>query len=176
MNLDRSIINQIILINQRIENIPNDTTITEIKLETQKVIDYLDDLRVEILKLDHKNCKTTSELNEPLNNEKATEYMFSSKHAFYLKDKIDAYKNYLKTKLSNDTIGNLIDHQLNTYAHIPRKKGEPGVSWESFQFDALPLIQCVVNLKMIELEIRTAESITIANITNNKNTFGNKPQ
>jgi hypothetical protein len=162
--LEQSLDKQLLLTQSRIERIKNQASTSEISDKTTQVIEYLWTIRVEMLKLDHQDCKSITELKAPFDNKKGTEYMFETARAFKLREKIEEYKKYLDSKIENDNLRSVIDKHLNTYARVPRIKGEPAFSWESFHFEALPLIQSIINLKLLELEIKTVELIALEHL------------
>ena len=64
---------------------------------------------------------------------------------------------------------------LDTHPQRTNKSGYY-IAWESVQFEDVPLIQCIVNLKMIELNIKSAELIAIEYAKDKQDTLANKPQ
>ena len=83
--MEKSLNNQILLAEQHIEKIQGDSDIREIKHETQKLTDYLHSIRQKMLKLDNLNCKSISELSEPLDHKLPTEFMINTSRCFTLK-------------------------------------------------------------------------------------------
>jgi gliding motility-associated protein GldM len=88
-----------------------------------------------------------------------SEVMITKGRGKELKDKIESYREYLLSKITNPEARNVkngIEEGLKT--KVPPSLSLSGESWESYEFEHLPLVGVTTILSGLEAKVRNAES------------------
>ena len=138
----------------------------EVQTESDEIVNFIDKLKKDLVEItggyDDKGLPVGLDKREDVAN-----YLLNQKNATDLKKKLDAYRDDLAAKVSdNDQLVDNINKQFYT-GKI--KVGEDGVEtdWESANFEHFPLAAVLPFLTDIQAKVRNAESDVIGELQRN---------
>lgn len=182
LNVTKEVLDSFLLINSDLERITSNTTIKSNSLYNQfKEAENNDPLRVKVYRLKADTVRVLSEnmlkelenLKKTLTDmigvdengviknkeemDKPSELMITRKKGAELKKKIETYKNELKNILAS-VDKKAIDH-INLGLEMKEHKEKDGtlLSWESKNFENVPVVAVQAILSSIETEVKNAE-------------------
>lgn len=145
----------------------------EVKAESKKLRDYIQDLKIEVVKVtDGEDAPAiqgryiqVDTIMKADNLESGGIVMIGQEKngaAYELKKKIEAYRKFLLSKIDPSQTGLIesIKHSLDTSDPVTKGKVEKK-TWETILFDRLPMISVITMLTKIQTDISNSESDVI---------------
>ncbi|MDX1315144.1 MAG: gliding motility protein GldM [Eudoraea sp.] len=139
----------------------------EVKRRSDELYEFINECKVEIVSVKDADAIINGEvdLDEVKvkdDNNVPAEVMLVKGKGLELKEKIDDYRHYMEELISHDSafapLLEAIHGNLDTHEHPSEKAGEPAHSWESHNFEHLPLAGVITRLSAIQANVRNVES------------------
>ncbi|HKK61297.1 MAG TPA: gliding motility protein GldM, partial [Bacteroidales bacterium] len=148
------------------------TKADEVKLMSEEIYEYIHECKVEIVAKDNEEAVGEHEIiwdevQAKDNTSLPAEVMITMGRGKELKGMMEEYREEMINMIDNsegdyDGLIEAIEGNLDTHDHPAEKKGEPPHSWESHNFEHLPLAAVITILSGLQANIRNVESDIIS--------------
>lgn len=139
----------------------------EVKRRSDELYEFLNECKTEIVGVKDPDAIVDGEVDLDLvkvkdDNNTPAEVMIVRNKGAELKAMIEDYRNYMEELVGHDSafapLLEAIHGNLDTHEHPAEKAGEPAHSWESHNFEHLPLAGVITRLSAIQANVRNVES------------------
>lgn len=136
----------------------------QVKAQADDAYQFIEDIKQELYKrveaIDEEGNIDNAKLD---NKEKAAEYLLVQKKGDDLKDKLDAYRDFMKTMTEDESFKKQLDVTFKTDAEIP-ENGDVAIPWVERTFEHYPLAPIIAFLSQQQNDIRNAESVVVGEL------------
>ncbi len=143
---------------------PIEAKANKVKAEADAAYDFIEEIKQELYKrvdaIDEEGNIDNTKLD---NKEKAAEYLLVQKKGDELKDKLDAYREFMKSMTESSTFKDQLDVTFDTEAKMP-ENGDVKIPWVERTFEHYPLAPIVAFLSQQQNDIRNAESVVVGEL------------
>jgi len=136
----------------------------EVKKKSSELYDEIAAIKVLLIEKagGYEKNENNEDTDKPLkmdNREKSANYFIAEGEGVKLKDKIDAYREFMLNQTDNEDLKVSINELFDTSPYVT--KGEATEEWVNHNFEHYPLISILSTLTTIQANIRNSESQTI---------------
>jgi gliding motility-associated protein GldM len=139
----------------------------EVKRMSEELYDFLNECKIEIVSVKepdaiHEGEVELEDVKIKDNKDTPAQIMILGKKGLELKEMINDYRERMISLIDNPEeyqgLIESIEGNLNTNDHPAKKVGEPDHSWESHNFEHLPLASVITILSKMQADVRNVES------------------
>ena len=139
----------------------------DVKRLSNELYDFLNECKTDIVSVKAEEAIVDGEVDLDLvkvkdDNNTPAQIMIVGGKGVELKNKIDEYREFMVELVGHDSafapLMEAIHGNLDTHEHPAEKAGDPAHSWESHNFEHLPLAGVITRLSAIQANVRNVES------------------
>ncbi|MDL2323173.1 gliding motility protein GldM [Bacteroidales bacterium OttesenSCG-928-A17] len=139
----------------------------QVKAKTDSLFNYIQDLKLKIVKKSDGKEGDPENMRHPDDLNASQEVMFQrgKNDGEKLRLEIDAYREFISELVTNPSVKNIIENNLNTEPTAKAK--EKKQSWEESMFWNMPMAAAITLLTKIQNDIRYAEGEVLSDLVKN---------